>query len=69
MDRQLAEDEQVGVTALEARSAPAGDARKVAVDRLSETLTEMSAQAKSIPQDEFGLLVDEAMDDVRRRHS
>ena len=67
LGRQLAEEEQVGVTALAARPAPSGDARKVAVDHLSESLKAMSERAKSIPDDEVESLIDEAMNDVRRR--
>jgi hypothetical protein len=67
LGRQLAEEEQVGVTALGARPAPLGDVRRIAAERLSESLKEMSDRAKSIPNDEFDSLVDEAMNDVRRR--
>ncbi len=69
LGRQLAEEEQVGVTALGARPAPSQDARKIAAERLSETLREMSEKARAIPSDEFDLLVDEAMNEVRRQSS
>ena len=67
LGRQLAEEEQVGVTALGARPAPLGDVRRIAAERLSESLKEMSERAKSIPDGEFDSLVDEAMNDVRHR--
>jgi hypothetical protein len=69
LGRRLAEEEQVGVTALAARPAPSGDARRIATERLSESLKEMSERARAIPGDEFESLIDEAMRDVRRRRS
>jgi len=66
LGRQLAEEEQVGVTALAARPAPAGDVRKIAAERLSESLREMSERAKSLPRDELESLIDEAVNDARR---
>lgn len=69
LGRQLAEEEQASVTTMGARPAPSGDARKIAADRLSESLKVMSERAKSIPGAEFESLIDEAMNDVRRRRS
>jgi hypothetical protein len=67
LGRQLAEEEQVGVTALAARPAPSGDARRIAAERLAESLKEMSERARSIPAGEFEALIDEAMEDARKR--
>lgn len=67
LGRQLAEEEQVGVTALAARPAPTGDARRIAAEMLSETLKEMSNRADRVPGDELESLIDEAQRDVRRR--
>ena len=67
LGRQLAEEEQVGVTALAARPAPTGETRRSAAERLSENLKEMSERAKQIPHDELESLIDEAQRDVRRR--
>jgi len=67
LGRRLAEEEQVGVTALAARPAPTGDARKIAAGRLSESLREMSEKAKAVPHDELESLIDEAVKDARRR--
>lgn len=69
LGRRLEEEEQVGVTALAARLAPAGDARRIAAERLSESLKEMSESAKAIPAGELESLIDEAMDDIRQRRS
>ena len=69
LGRRLAEEEQGGVTAFAARRAPSGDARRIAAERLSESLKEMSERARAIPDDEFESLIDEAMSDVRRRRS
>ena len=63
----MAEEEQVGVTALAARRAPLGDERRIAADRLKESLRAMSQSAKAIPSDELESLIDEAVDDARRR--
>jgi len=60
LGRQLAEEEQVGVTALAARPAPTGDARRIAAERLSETLKEMSNRADHVPDDELESLIDGA---------
>lgn len=67
LGRQLEEEEQVGVTALAARPAPTGDMQKIAAERLSESLKEMSDKAKSVPHDELESLIDEALNDTRRR--
>lgn len=67
LGRHLGDEEQVGVTALATRAAPVGDARRVAADRLSESLQEMSDHGRQVPQDELELLIDEAAHDVRRR--
>lgn len=67
LGRQLAEEEQVGVTALAPRPAPTGDARRIAAESLSETLKEMSNRAGQVPDDELESLIDEAQRDVRRR--
>jgi hypothetical protein len=69
LGRQLAEGEQVGVTATRAHAAPSGDARKLAAERLSKSIKEMSENAKSIPGDEFDSLVDEAMNEIRPRRA
>jgi hypothetical protein len=69
LGRRLAEQEQVSVTASGARPAPSGDARRIAAARLSDGLKEMSERAKSIPDEEFESLVDEAMSGVRRRRT
>jgi hypothetical protein len=69
LGRRLAEEEQVSVTALAARPAPSGEARKIAAERLFESLSKMSESARAIPDDELESLIDEAMDDVRRRRS
>jgi hypothetical protein len=67
LGRRLAEEEQVGVTALAARRAPLGDERRIAADRLKESLRAMSQSAKAIPSEELESLIDEAVDDARRR--
>jgi hypothetical protein len=67
LGRRLAEEEQVGVTASAARWAPLGDERRIAAERLKETLRVMSQSAKAIPSDELELLIDEAVDDARQR--
>ena len=67
LGRRLAEEEQVGVTALAARPVPTGDARRIAAERLSESLKETSEKAKTVPHDELESLIDEAMKDVRQR--
>jgi hypothetical protein len=69
LGRRLAEEEQVSVTALAARPAPSGSERGTAAARLLESLKTMSESAKAIPSDELESLIDEAMDDVRRRRS
>ena len=69
LGRRLAEEEQVSVTALAARPAPSGEERRTAAARLLESLKTMSESAKAIPGDELESLIDEAMDDVRRRRS
>lgn len=69
LGRTLAEEEQVSVTALPARPAPLGDERRIAAERLLDSLREMSDSAKGIPPDELESLIDEAMDDVRGRRS
>jgi hypothetical protein len=69
LGRRLAEEEQVSVTALAARPAPSGDERRIAAERLLESLKAMSESARAIPHDELESLIDEAMDDVRRRRS
>ena len=69
LDRRLAEGEQASVTALAARPAPSGDERSMAAGRLLESLKAMSENAGAIPKVELESLIDEAMDDVRRRHS
>ena len=68
LGRSLTEEEQVSVTASPARSAPTGGERRIAAERLSETLKAMSDSARAIPQDELESLIDEAMDEVRGRH-
>jgi len=55
------------VTALTARRAPLGDERRIAAERLKESLRAMSQSAKAIPSDELELLIDEAVDDARQR--
>ena len=67
--RRLAEGEQVSLTALAARPAPSGDERRIAAELLLESLKAMSESAVAIPNDELESLIDEAMDDVRRRRS
>ena len=67
LGRRLAEEEQVSVTALPARRAPLGDERRIAAERLKESLRAMSQSAKAIPGDELESLIDEAVDDARRR--
>jgi hypothetical protein len=67
LGRRLAEEEQVGVTALAARRAPTGDERRIAAERLKETLTAMSQSAQAIPGDALESLIDEAVDDARQR--
>jgi hypothetical protein len=67
LGRRLEEEEQIGVTALGARPAPAGDAHNAAKKRLLESIETMSESAKGIPADELDALIDEAMDDARRR--
>ena len=67
LGRRLAEEEQMGVTALTARPAPLGDERRIAAERLKESLRAMSQSAKAIPSDELELLIDEAVDDARQR--
>ena len=57
------------MTALAARRAPSGDERGIAAERLLESLKAMSESARAIPNDELESLIDEAMDDVRRRRS
>jgi hypothetical protein len=69
LGRRLAEEEQVSVTALAARPAPTGDVRRFAAERLIESLKAMSESARDIPNDELESLIDEAMDDIRRRRS
>ena len=69
LGRQLAEEEQVSVTALAARPAPSGDERRIAAERLLESLKAMSESAQAVPNDELESLIDEAMQDVRRRHT
>jgi len=69
LGRRLAEEEQVSVTALAARPAPSGDERRIAAGRLQESLKAMSESARAIPSDELESLIDEAMDDARRRRS
>jgi hypothetical protein len=67
LGRELAAEEQVGVTALGARPAPTGDARRIATEKLSESLQEMTNSAKGVPGDELESLIDEAQRDVRQR--
>jgi hypothetical protein len=69
LGRRLAEEEQVGVPALAARPAPLGEERKIAAERLKESLKAMSESARAIPSDELESLIDEAMDDARQRRS
>ena len=51
----------------DARRAPVGDERRIAAERLKESLRAMSQSAKAIPSDELESLIDEAVDDARRR--
>ncbi len=44
-----------------------GDERRIAAERLKESLRAMSQSAKAIPSDELESLIDEAVDDARRR--
>lgn len=67
LGRRLAEEEQVGVTAMAARPAPSGDERRIAVERLRESLKTMSERARAIPSDAMESLIDRTMEDVRRR--
>ena len=67
LGRRLAEEEQVSVAALAARPAPLGEERRIAAERLKESLKAMSESARAIPSDELESLIDEAMDEVRRR--
>lgn len=69
LGRKLAEEEQVSVTALPAHPAPSGDERRIAAERLFETLRETSEAARAVPHDELESLIDEAVNDVRHRRS
>ncbi len=69
LGRRLAEEEQISVTALPVRPAPSGEERRIAAERLAETIEAMSESAKAIQKDELEALIDEAMDEVRGRRS
>ena len=70
LGRKLAEEEQVTVMAFPPRPAPPEDERRIAAQRLSETLDAMAERARDIPEDELEALIDEAMEHLRprRRH-
>ena len=70
LGRKLAEEEQVTVMAFPPRPVPPEDERRIAAQRLSETLNAMAECAREIPKDELEALIDEAMEHVRprRRH-
>jgi hypothetical protein len=67
LGRKLAEEEQVTVMAFAPRPAPPEDERRIAAQRLSETLDAMSECARHIPEREMEALIDEAMEHVRPR--
>jgi hypothetical protein len=67
LGRQLAEEEQITVTALAARPARSGEPRRLAAERLTQSLDAVSESAKAVPADELESLIEEAMNDVRPR--
>ena len=67
LGRKLSEEEQVAVMAFSVHPAPPGEERRIAAQRLGETLQDMAESAQRIPGDEMETLIDEAMEQVRQR--
>jgi hypothetical protein len=67
LGRKLSEEEQVAVMAFPGYPAPAGEERRIAAQRLGETLQSMAQSAQRVPVDEMEALIEEALEQVRQR--
>jgi len=69
LGRNLSDDEEVSVMALDPHPAPSGQARRASAERLRAALDRLRDKAQPASQEEFEAAVDEAMNHVRPRRT
>ena len=68
LGRPLKDEEEVSIMAFEPHPAPAGEARKQAVQGLQEHLKQTDEKTKAVPDAEMEATLNEAMQSVRPRY-